>query len=64
MSISGTRVAYTKTDIQQAAQLANGCHQRLIEAAVTSLLVTRQTFLPASVTPLPDHGTPVNRPGR
>jgi hypothetical protein len=42
ISISGVRTAYTHTDIQHAAQLADGRHQRHIEAAVTSLLATRQ----------------------
>jgi hypothetical protein len=42
ISISGVRVAYTDADIQQATQLASGCHQRHVEAAVTSLLATRQ----------------------
>ena len=42
ISISGVRAAYTTTDIEQAAQLADGFHQQRIEAAVTSLLATRQ----------------------
>ena len=42
ISISGVRTAYTKTDIEQAAQLASGCQQRHVEAAVTSLLATGQ----------------------
>ncbi len=42
ISISGVRVAYSDADIQQAAQLADGCHQRHVEAAVTSLLAAQQ----------------------
>ena len=42
ISISGVRAAYTKTDIEQAAQLADGFHQQRIEAAVTSLLASQQ----------------------
>ena len=40
ISISGVRTAYTGADIQQAAQLASGCHQRHIEAAIATLLAT------------------------
>jgi hypothetical protein len=42
ISISGVRTAYTNADIQQATQLANGCQQRHVEAAVASLLATGQ----------------------
>jgi hypothetical protein len=41
ISISGVHTANTHTDIQHAAQLADGCHQRHIEAAITTLLATR-----------------------
>jgi hypothetical protein len=42
ISISGVRTSYTKTDIQQAAQLASGCQLRHVEAAVASLLAVQQ----------------------
>jgi hypothetical protein len=42
ISISGVRTAYTDADIQQAARLASGCHQRHVEAAVTCLLANPQ----------------------
>jgi hypothetical protein len=42
ISISGVRAAYTDADIQQAARLADGCHQRHAEAAVISLLAAQE----------------------
>ena len=54
MSISGVRTAYSKADIDQAARLTGGSRGRHLLAVITSLLVHRQTRLPASVTRLPE----------
>jgi hypothetical protein len=39
MSLSGIRTAYTKADIDQAAQLTGGARSRHLLAVITSLLI-------------------------
>ena len=59
ISISGVRVAYSDADIQQAAQLADGCHQRHVDGRChLPCSPPSRRFLPASVTPLPDSRHP------
>ncbi len=42
MSLSGVRTAYTKADIEQAAQLTGGSRGRHLLTVIVSLLATRQ----------------------